>query len=139
MRTQLVFFGNARDSIEGTKRGLIAFTTLMVLDAIRFKTADYGSVISRKKVNIYSVIFVWLLLCSAIGVQTNPKDYKESMTYGALVGFVVYGVHNGINYAIMDNYPINIAIMDTAWGTFACAVAALAVYALYHARHQSVL
>ena len=97
MRTELVFFGNARDSIEGTKRGLIAFVTLMVLDTIWFKTATTThSVVSRKKVNMLSMVFVWLLLCSAIGVQTDPKDYKESIMYGALVGFAVYGVHNGI-------------------------------------------
>ena len=69
MRTQLVFFGPHQDSLAGLKRGVVAFVTLISLDMMWFRVMDYSTVVTKKPINVYSALFVWLLLCSAIGVQ----------------------------------------------------------------------
>ena len=132
MKTQLIFFGNYQDSIEGLKRGVIAFITLISLDMIWFQCMDYSEVVTKNKVNVYSALLVWLLLCSAVGVQEKPSTYKEALSYGMLVGLVVYGVYNSTNYSILKNWPVRIAIMDTLWGVFVCGMASLVVYLAYH-------
>lgn len=131
MKTTLIFFSNYLDSIEGIKRGAIAFITLVILDSIWFKIMDYSKVVTKKPIHIPSALFVWLLLCSAIGVQHNPTSAREAITYGMLVGFVVYGVYNGTNYAILKNWTPKLAILDTLWGVFVCGMASLAVFYVY--------
>jgi uncharacterized membrane protein len=48
--------------------------------------------------------------------------------YGALLGFVVYGVYDFTNLATLRHYPVKLAIVDVAWGTFASALGAVAVW-----------
>jgi uncharacterized membrane protein len=139
MNTKLIFFGNYRDTIEGTKRGAIAFITLILLDNIRFKIMDYSKVVTKKPVNITSALFVWLLLCSAIAVQQDPTSYREAVIYGMLVGLVVYGVYNGTNYSILKGWTPKVAILDTLWGVFVCGMASLAVYCFYHKNKSETL
>ncbi len=132
MKTQLVFFGTPQDSLEGTKRGAIAFLTLIILDNIWFKIMDYSQVVTKKPINIPSALLVWFLLCSAIGVQERPTSFREAITYGMLVGLVAYGVYNGTNYAILKNWTPKVAILDTLWGISVCGMASASVYYFYH-------
>ena len=137
MKTELIFFDSFNESIKGTKRGLIAFIALILLDLIQnyflFKIG-YKQYIT-KNINILGRVFSWLMLCSAIGVQ-KPKLMKEAIVYGALVGSVAYGVYNGINYAINNKWPLKIYILDFIWGIIMCSIAALMVY-LFYWKHYS--
>lgn len=131
MRTELIFFDSIDESMKGTTRGLIAFISLIVFDFIWFsisKNNVYKSV--TKKPNIYASILVYLIICSAIGVQL-PKSYKEALVYGLLVGFVIYSVFNLTSYAIFD-WPLNTAILDTIMGTINCGIAASLIYLIYY-------
>ena len=132
MRSKLVFFGTPQDSLAGLKRGFVAFVTLICLDMMWFKVMDYSQVVTKKPINVYSALFVWLLLCSAIGVQEKPNSLREAVTYGMLVGFSIYGVYNGTNYAILKNWTPKVSILDTLWGTFVCGMASLVVYLTFH-------
>ena len=127
MKTELVFFDNVEESVEGTKRGFIAFLTLILLNAFWFHMKNYGD-LDPPKINIFSSLFVLLLLCSAIAVQKSPDSMTEAMTYGALVGFVVYGVYNSKN---SDHKPLKLSILHTFWGCFTCSVASLMVFVFY--------
>jgi uncharacterized membrane protein len=135
MRTGLVFFGTQDDSWRGLKRAAVAFVTLVALDLTWFAASRplYESVVTKKPVNVGAAIVVWVLLCSAIGVQERPASPLEAAVYGALVGFVVYGVYNATNYAIMADWPLHVALVDTMWGCVVCAAAALVVYAVFNA------
>ena len=134
MKTELIFFDNYENSMQGTYRGLIAFISLIVLDFIYFNfTKDLyylGNNISKTDVNIYSALLSWLLLASAISVQL-PKNFNESILYGALVGLVVYGIFNLVNYSMLKQWSISIVLMDTIWGVFNCSFAAGLIYLLY--------
>lgn len=130
MKTELIFFDTYENGLEGTKRGLIAFISLFVLDLIWFTFMKKYYPVTRSNINIYSAIFVWLLLCSAIAVQI-PKNISEAIVYGLLVGLVVYGIYNFTNLAILKEWNIKIAIIDTIWGTINCGIAALLIYLIY--------
>lgn len=130
MKTELIFFDTYENGLEGTKRGLIAFISLIVFDLIWFSFMKKYYPVTRSNINIYSSIFVWLLLCSAIAVQI-PKNMSEAILYGLLVGLVVYGIYNFTNLAILKEWNIKIAIIDTIWGIINCGIAALLIYLIY--------
>lgn len=131
MKTELIFFDSIENSMKGTKRGLIAFISLIIFDYIWFSLSSktvYKS-ITKKPINIYAALLVYLVICSAIGVQL-PKSYKEALVYGLLVGFVIYSVFNLTNYAIFNNWSLSTAIIDTIMGMINCGIAASLVYLL---------
>ena len=131
MKTELIFFDSIENSMKGTKRGLIAFISLIIFDYIWFSFSSktvYKS-ITKKPINIYAALLVYLVICSAIGVQL-PKSYKEALVYGLLVGFVIYSVFNLTNYAIFNNWSLSTAIIDTIMGMINCGIAASLVYLL---------
>lgn len=136
MKAQLLFFGSTSDSIEGLKKGAIAFITLILCDLIWFQFMDYGPIITKSPINVFSALIAWILLSSALGVLHQPDSLQTSVVYGMLVGLVVYGVYNGTNYAIVKNWPMNIAFMDTMWGIFVSGVASASVYHFYHKRKK---
>ena len=130
MKTELIFFDSFENSIKGTKRGAIAFLSLIIFDFIWFSISSnsiYSSV--KKKPHIYSVILVYLILCSAIAVQL-PKSYNEALVYGLLVGFVVYSIFNLISYSIFD-WSLSTSIIDTIMGIINCGIAASLIYFFY--------
>jgi uncharacterized membrane protein len=138
MRTQLTFFGTEGDRWRCLARAAVAFATLVSLDLTWFAASRplYESVVTKKPVNYVAAIVVWALLGSAIGMQERPADPLEAGVYGALVGLVVYGVYNATNYAIMSDWPLHVALIDTTWGCIVCASAALVVYAVFHVVFQ---
>jgi hypothetical protein len=80
MKMELVFFDDKYQSIEGTKRALIAFITLIICNLFIFRDPK---------------IIESLLLSSAIGVGL-PKSLNEGLIYSFLVGLVVFGsCYNG--------------------------------------------
>ena len=130
MKTQLIFFDNIEESKKGTLRGLVAMTSLIILDLIWFQFMDYSPIIT-KKFNYISAFITYGLLCSAIAVQL-PNSLEEAMVYGALLGFVIYGVFNGTNYSLNKNWTIKIATLDTLWGMFVMSAASTIVYFIFH-------
>jgi len=87
-------------------------------------TAIQGHGISMR---IAGGLFAWLLL--AFGVQyfvlDKEMDAKNAFIRGALMGFVIYGVYNGTNYATFSNYDMKTFIADTTWGTFVTGTVSL--------------
>lgn len=69
-------------------------------------------------------IVAWILL--ALGIRyfgvAGSGTKTDLFIRGAMLGFVVYGVYNGTNYATLTNYPVSTAIADTMWGTFATGI-----------------
>ena len=130
MKTELMFFDTYENSLQGTLRGLIAFISLIVLDFIWFSFTKNIYHVTNNTINIYALLVVWLLICSAIAVQL-PSSYSEALVYSLLVGFVIYGVFNLINFSILKEWKFEIVIMNTLFGAFNCAVAGSLIYLLY--------
>jgi uncharacterized membrane protein len=130
MKTELIFFDKFENSIQGTQRGLIAFISLIILDFIWFSLMKSKYYTTKKPINIFSALLVYLILCSALGVQL-PKNYSQALVYSLLIGFVIYGVFNLTNYSILNEWKLDIVIYDILWGMFNCAVAGSLIYLIY--------
>jgi len=83
-------------------------------------------------INYVSAVISWLIIVITIQlVIFSRADLTETntITYGAFLGFGMYGLYNATNFATFQNkWNINMAIIDTAWGTF---LTSLTTYFLY--------
>ncbi|NVK55790.1 MAG: DUF2177 family protein [Alteromonadaceae bacterium] len=57
---------------------------------------------------------------------TNGKvQVSQALLKGAIVGATAYGTYNLTNYSIVADWPLNITLIDWAWGTSATALVCL--------------
>ena len=63
---------------------------------------------------IYGAILCYIVLVFGLNyfIISNHKSILDAY----LLGIVIYGVYETTNYAILDNWTISFAIIDTLWG-----------------------
>jgi len=57
--------------------------------------------------------------------RTANLSSGATAMWGAAFGLVVYGVYDLTNWSTLRTYGATLALVDIAWGMFACAAAAL--------------
>jgi uncharacterized membrane protein len=67
---------------------------------------------------MYSAVIVYIILIT--GIYYFIIGPNKSVKEGAFFGLVVYGVFNFTNHAILDNYSLPLAMMDSIWGMVLC-------------------
>lgn len=82
----------------------------------------------KQNPNYFSAGIVYILLAIGIVffVLRPTQTVSEAMAFGALFGFVVYGVYDFTNNSVLHDYGIKVSLVDLVWGTFLCGSAALA-------------
>ena len=65
-------------------------------------------------------VIVYLLL--AVGLYYFIVKPERNAWEAALLGLVIYGTFDFTNYAMLKNYDLKIAIMDTVWGSLLFAL-----------------
>lgn len=66
---------------------------------------------------LLSIGIYYFAVLPAINDNDNGNDnVTESLIRAFLFGLIVYGVFNGVNYAIFKDYPVCEAILDSLWG-----------------------
>lgn len=58
---------------------------------------------------IVNIMFVLIPL-------TKQLSKIQRIIIFCISGLVIYGVYNATTYAIVENYPLNVALIDTIWG-----------------------
>ena len=105
---------------------IVTAVLLLAIDAIylKFIGGPFYSLAVKKiqgseiKFRMYSAFIVYIILITGLYyfVIGPNKTYKE----GAFFGLVIYGVFDFTNHAILDNYSLSLAMMDTIWGMVLC-------------------
>jgi len=87
--------------------------------------------IQGKEINfrVYSAIIVYIILIT--GLYYFVIGQNKSTKEGAFFGLVIYGVFDFTNHAILDNYSLSLAIMDTIWGMVLCGATTFLMRYLY--------
>ena len=69
-----------------------------------------------------AMIFYLIFIAGLVFFAINPALAKGSLKYafmiGAFFGFITYSTYDLTNLATLKNWPLNISIIDIAWGTF---------------------
>ncbi len=79
---------------------------------------------------IVAGLLAWTLLVVGIVVLVlpNASSYGTAAMYGAILGFVIYGVYDFTNLATITGWTIPMTIVDMLWGTFLCSITSLFVF-----------
>lgn len=75
------------------------------------------------------VAYICMIICHPL-IISKFSTLKEQLMIAATVGFVIYGTYGFTLAAIYDKYPINLAIMETLWGTTLFTIATFLTYKL---------
>ena len=62
----------------------------------------------------------------ALALFPAGQPLGQQVARAALVGLVAYGVYDLTNAATLRQWPLKLALVDTAWGTFASTAAGAA-------------
>lgn len=122
---------------------LIALITYVILDVLwlGFVMRDFNvaqlSEIGRIKdgqfdMNFAPAALTYLLMSFAMAFFVAPKSNArtplwKSFAWGASMGFVIYGVFDLTNLAILKGYPLHFALVDMSWGSVASGLVGLAI------------
>ena len=116
---------------------ILTAVVLLVIDAIylKFIGGPFYSLAVKKiqgseiKFRMYSAFIVYIILITGLYyfVIGPNKTYKE----GAFFGLAVYGVFDFTNHAILDNYSLPLAIMDTVWGSILCGTTTFIITTIF--------
>ena len=83
-------------------------------------------------INYTSAFISWLIIVITIQLiilSRNDLTDTNALLYGAFLGFGMYGLYNATNFATFSNkWNINMAIVDTAWGTFLTSLTTYFIY-----------
>ena len=95
----------------------------------------YDHIQGKMTFRVWSAVFTWVLLGLIIALLKGGKGgiqrirriqriytRRNAFLLGALSGFIVYGVYNFTNYAVLTHYTLKLALLDTLWGTLALGV-----------------
>ncbi|MES2950948.1 MAG: DUF2177 family protein [Pseudomonadota bacterium] len=75
---------------------------------------------------LFYVLYPLGLVIFAVAPQTGGSGWAKTATMGALFGLFAYATYDLTNLATLKGWPVGLALIDMAWGTFVSAVAATA-------------
>jgi len=106
---------------------LIYAILVVVIDAVylSYISGPFGSMIkeiqgSAMRVKILPAIMVYISLVASWRVFIYPelkkRSLKENMVRSGLLGFFIYSVFDFTNMAVIQDYRLGLAIIDSLWG-----------------------
>jgi uncharacterized membrane protein len=67
---------------------------------------------------IFYLLFIGGLVFFVISPAVTEGVWTKALLLGALLGFLTYATYDLTNLATLKDWPIQITIIDLAWGTF---------------------
>ncbi|MFZ4062142.1 MAG: DUF2177 family protein [Polynucleobacter sp.] len=115
------------------------FLSLIVIDLIwllgiakNLYRDEMGSLMASEPKLIAGLVFYLLYALGASIFVTIPALSKQSwiyaVQYGALFGLFCYMTYDLTNLAVIRDFPMRLAFIDIAWGSFVTAISASIAY-----------
>lgn len=73
---------------------------------------------------VFYVLYVIALLVLAVGPAAERESLARAVLLGGLLGLVAYAAYDLVNLATLRDFPLAVAVVDMAWGTFVSGVTA---------------
>ena len=117
------------------KRTLIfaAIITLIDLPWVNLLMIPKYKKLNVFDINIRSDAAILAYLCVIISyplIISKFTTLKEQLIVAAPIGFISYGIYAFTLAAIYNKYPMNLAIIETLWGTTLFTIATFLTYKL---------
>ena len=75
---------------------------------------------------LFYLMFPVGLMIFAVVPNAASSEWTNTLLAGALFGLFTYATYDLTNLATLKGWPIGLAALDVAWGTFVSSVSALA-------------
>jgi uncharacterized membrane protein len=97
-----------------------------------FFEPSVGSLLSEKTnmtaAVLFYVLYIGGILLFAVTPAFRTGAWTTALTMGAAFGFFAYMTYDLTNMATLKVWPVHLAAIDIAWGTFVTGMAATAGY-----------
>jgi uncharacterized membrane protein len=134
MRTKLVFFGNMRDSIEGTKRAFTGGIVMILLNVIWYTLMksfyEKRGVDMKNGKRILGVFIALSVILSVVSLQL-PEKLSEVLLFSAGVGFCMYLFANVMIMTVKKDWDLSMIMVDTFFGTVSSVITATFIYYVF--------
>jgi uncharacterized membrane protein len=109
-------------------KDIVIFTILVVcIDSVYLKAVvpEFSKMITKIqgspiKTNINAAIVVYIAMICVwyvfIWSEMKNKGIKESMIRAGILGVCIYAIFDFTNMAILNNYRLDLSIIDSIWG-----------------------
>ena len=80
---------------------------------------------------IFYLVFIVGLVLFVLMPAVEKGNLWHAVLFGALFGFITYATYDLTNLATLKDWPIQVTLIDLAWGTFLGASTSTGAYLLY--------
>lgn len=117
----------------------VAVVTFFVIDlpwlgvvARSFYQSQMGHLM-RANVNwgaaaLFFLVFVTGIVVLVVWPAVERQSLRQALLLGALFGLVTYAAHDLTNLATLEGCPVQVAIVDPAWGMVLCSTVSTVTY-----------
>ena len=107
---------------------IVTYSVILVLvDAVFLKVIsnEYGKMIqkiqgSKMEVNMGAALVVYIALvgvwCVFIHPEIKKKGLKEALCKAFILGLCTYAIYDFTNMALLKDYRLDLAVIDSVWG-----------------------
>ena len=103
---------------------------MLIIDGIWLGLISKGfyakqlDLLSRDSYIVWSALMAWIIIVLGVIILVLPQvsKVKHAVKYGALYGFVLYGLYDFTNYAILKNWSLTMTLVDVLWGMTLCTI-----------------
>lgn len=79
---------------------------------------------------LFYCIYIAGILLFAVKPALASQAWSTAAIWGALFGFFTYATYDLTNLATLRDWPLQVVVVDIAWGTLLCTLVATASYFL---------
>lgn len=79
---------------------------------------------------VFYFIYIAGILLFAVRPGLEAQSLARASLWGALFGFFTYATYDLTNLATLRDWPLNVVLVDIAWGTVLCTLVAGGSYLL---------
>ena len=106
-------------------RAITAFGLIVLFDLIWFSASLNYIYPKFKNIKPFYGILAWLCLAICISLS-RPVNTQEAAIYGLVSGSLMYGVFNGTESAIREDWrSLKVIIADISWGSILCMMVSI--------------
>lgn len=77
---------------------------------------------------LFYIVYVGGIVFIAVHPSLTSASWWTAVFNGAVLGVLAYGTYAVTNYAVLKGWPLNLVVVDIAWGMILTGVAAVCGY-----------
>ena len=86
---------------------------------------------------IFYLLYILGMMIFAVGPALLTGKWQTAVVWGALLGFFCYMTYDLTNLAVVRDFPVRLAFIDMAWGTFLTTICSGFTYWICFSRFKT--